>query len=332
MSGEGCPRTETGGILADEVKYLPVTLKARIEKKNALFLSDQLLDASLEKLRTRFLVGALEQPSKPRPQPKRTYPESSNTKWIEIPAGRGQMEASDDKKTVTLKIPNERYWIAKYPVTHAQFSEFIRDGGYTKEDLWTPEGWKIKEEGWRYNKKKKQWNPSKSPWMQPILWKNEKFDSPDQPVIGVSWYEATAYCLWLRRITGMIITLPTQAQWQYAAQGDGKRTYPWGNRWNSKRCNTSESKIEQTTLVHAYEGKGDSPFGVVDMSGNIWEWCLTNYENGENILGKSARFRVMRGGSWYSDRKDARVASISSSQPMKRASDWGFRLCRVEPI
>jgi formylglycine-generating enzyme required for sulfatase activity len=135
--------------------------------------------------------------------------------------------------------------------------------------------------------------------------------------------------------------LPTEEQWQYAAQGDDGREYPWGNEWDGSKCNNAvsgewfgflKSKPEghgkQTTLVTAYEGKGDSPFGVVDLAGNVWEWCLTEYESGSNDLNRT-NVRVRRGGSWDNYFMDYfRVSARGRISPDVRNILIGFRLAR----
>jgi len=184
-----------------------------------------------------------------------------------------------------IKIPGKGYSIAKYPVTNAQFAKFIEAGGYSTQRWWTAAGWRWREENRR---------------TEPSYWMIREWDGAEQPVVGVSWYEAVAFCLWLSDATGEKIMLPTEDQWQYAAQGNDDRTYPWGDDWDCKRCNNSVNPCDSrvTTPVRHYEGKGDSPFGVVDMAGNVWEWCLTDYDNKTNNINNDAMIRVLRGGSW----------------------------------
>lgn len=193
--------------------------------------------------------------------------------WIDIPGTQGKMWKGDP------------YRIAKYPVTNAQFTKFIEAGGYRQQRWWTEAGWKHRE---------------KDKWAEPRYWQDAKWNGAEQPVVGVSWYEAIAFCLWLSDMTGEKIMLPTENQWQYAAQGDDGRVYPWGSEWDCEKCNNSVEpcKSETTTLVRQYEGKGDSPFGVVDMAGNVWEWCLTDYQYKTNNTNSFAARRVLRGGSW----------------------------------
>ncbi|MBZ0284121.1 MAG: formylglycine-generating enzyme family protein, partial [Anaerolineae bacterium] len=124
-----------------------------------------------------------------------------------------------------------------------------------------------------------------------------------------------------------LITLPTEQQWQRAAQGDDNRTYPWGNDFDQNRCNTSESGLKRPTSVSKYPN-GVSPFGVVDIIGNVWEWCLSEWGTDKTDLTGDAA-RVVRGGSWYFNRGLARAASRSDYHPGNRDFDLGFRVvCR----
>lgn len=248
--------------------------------------------------------------------------------WIEIPGGSGMMKT--DTSGVTLSIPDKDYSIAKYPVTNAQFAKFIEAGGYTTERWWTEQGWKARKEGWHYDE---DWKPSGRPWTEPRYWQDSKWNGVEQPVVGVSWYEAVAFCLWLSEITGENIMLPTEDQWQYAAQGDYGRKYPWGNEWDwdCYRCNNSVKPCNSnlTTSVTHYEGKekGNSPFSVVDMSGNVWEWCRTDFENKTNGINFYTNSRVLRGGSWGDNDVDYfRCYFRGGGSPPLRDFYFGFRL------
>lgn len=199
-----------------------------------------------------------------------------------------------------IEIPKKGYSIAKYPLTNAQFAPFIKASGYTEDRWWTKAGIEARKQGIAWDGS--AWKPTGTPWTEPRYWQDSKWNQPEHPVVGVSWFEAVAYCLWLSETTGEKIMLPTEDQWQYAAQGDDGRDYPWGKKWDASRCNNNvDSKgIGKTSPVRQYEGKGDSPFGVVDMSGNVWEWCLTDYDNKTNELNSDTNKRVLRGGSWGS--------------------------------
>lgn len=239
--------------------------------------------------------------------------------WIPIPEGKVTLTSGGylDKDT-TFTVP--AFEMAKYPCTNAQFKLFMDAGGYTEKLWWTADGWQAKLDGWDYQG---GWKKMGKAWIQPRLWGDDRFKGDDKPIIGVSWYEAIAFCTWSSETTGEKIMLPTEQQWQRAAQGDKELMYPWGNEWDGSRCNNSSQK---TTPVRHYEGKGDSPFGVTDMSGNVWEWCLTAYETGKTDL-QGTDVRVLRGGSWYDDDADdfSAVVRFRNSSNL-RSIFRGFRI------
>ncbi|MEQ8677195.1 MAG: SUMF1/EgtB/PvdO family nonheme iron enzyme [Aggregatilineales bacterium] len=216
-----------------------------------------------------------------------------------------------------IEIPKKGYSIAKYPVTNAQFAKFIEAGGYKNQQWWTKQGWQQRE---------------RDKWTEPRYWNDSKWNGTKQPVVGVSWYESVAFCLWLSETAGEKIMLPTEEQWQYAAQGDDGRTYPWDKYWNRELCNNNIDKkgIGKTTDVTQYEGKGDSPFGVVDMAGNVSEWCLTDDNNKTNDINSDATVRVLRSGSWRHDNHGFRCDYRRIGVPLLRYDTIGFRLSRFK--
>jgi uncharacterized caspase-like protein len=255
------------------------------------------------------------------PTPKKPIPQSPLQERGARTAKKPQIVRTEDilpAPFAWIEIPraSEGYSIAKYPLTNAQFAPFVEAGGYREKKWWT-------EAGWEYRQKEK--------WTEPRYWKVDKWNGVEQPVVGVSWYEAVAYCLWLSDKTGQKIMLPTEEQWQYAAQGDDGREYPWGNEWDGSRCQNSVEggwgSAGSTTPVTAYEGKGDSPFGVVDMAGNVWEWGLTDYEDKTNDVNSQAEKRVLRGGSWYDYGSVIfRVSHRYRINPSPGGNNVGFRL------
>ncbi len=215
-----------------------------------------------------------------------------------------------------IDIPGKGYSIAKYPITNAQFKKFIEADGYKQKKWWTDIGWQQREQ---------------DKWLQPRYWTHSLWNGTEQPVVGVSWYESVAFCLWLSDFTHEKIMLPTEDQWQYAAQGDDGRDYPWGKQWDASRCNNNVDGegIGKTTPVRHYEGKGDSPFGVVDMAVNVWEWCLTDFKNKTNDVNSIAFSRVLRGGFWnYNNTDSFRCDHRLSNLPNDGYSLGGFRVSR----
>ncbi|MDX2078679.1 MAG: SUMF1/EgtB/PvdO family nonheme iron enzyme [bacterium] len=231
--------------------------------------------------------------------------------WITIPAGQVTLKKHKYdydyiKADTTFTVPT--FQIAKYPITNAQYAKFIEAGGYNDKQWWTEAGWTARSENWQ-----ETYDPdgpgghvggrvkTDIAWTEPSEWTpsswNKEIRHDDQPVCGVSWYEAIAFCRWLTHATGEAVTLPTDQQWQRAAGGDDGRLFPWGNEWDATRCaNSIGTRTHNRSLVYHYEGVGDSPFGVVDMVGNVEEWCLTAFKTGANDLEGDAS-RVIRGGS-----------------------------------
>ena len=194
--------------------------------------------------------------------------------WVDIPGG--QVESEDNKRRFKVKA----FRIAKYLLTNIQFEAFLNaEDGYQN-----PEWWKNLE---------KPKTPVPPRWTE-----------ANSPRETVSWDEAVAFCRWLSQRTGSNIRLPTEWEWQRAALGRSlKREYPWGHEWEAERCNSGESKLNRTSAVGIYPS-GATPQGVLDMAGNVWEWCLNEYDNAgkpESIRiheGDSSRRRVVRGGSF----------------------------------
>ena len=238
-----------------------------------------------------------------------------NMAWCWIPGGPFAMGSNDRKNEHPIhEVNTEGFWLACYPVTNAQYRLFVEANGYTEQRWWSREGW-----GWRQTSK----------FTEPGYWTDKKWDGDSQPVVGISWYEAEAYCRWAAEVTGEPIRLPTEAEWEKAARGTDKRKYPWGDiEPDAKLCNFQRN-VGQTTAVDRYSPAGDSPYGCVDMAGNVWEWTDSWYQAYPGSSYKSAAFggthRVLRGGSWYGSANDVRTSNRSREAPDFRINDVGFR-------
>ena len=213
-----------------------------------------------------------------------------------IPVSAGPFQYGEKKEKRNL---NYRYWVAKYPVTNLQFGRFIGDGGYQTQGFWS-------EDGWKWVQAEKQ--------NQPRYFDHDEFGNPIFPVVTVTWYEAEAYCNWLAKQeltipipVGYTVRLPTEEEWERAARGKDGREYPWGDGFEKYRANTTESGDIGTTAVFTYP-QGESPTGAWDMSGNVFEWTNSLYDN-------ERKFRVVRGGSWISTLHGrARCASAAQAR------------------
>ena len=217
--------------------------------------------------------------------------------------GKDKDAQDDEQPQHTLYLPD--YYMAVTPVTNAQYAEFVRDAG-----LVAPPG---------------HWRKGKPPP-----------DELEHPVADISWRDALAYCEWLADITEKPYRLPSEAEWEKAARGTDGRIYPWGNRWYPKWCNSSEHGPGDTMPVGTYP-RGASPYGLLDMAGNVWEWCRSlhkkyRYDAGDGREDLEASGpRVMRGGSFYGGRFDARCAFRFGYPPDFSLNNSGFRVV-VSPI
>ncbi|UCH98654.1 MAG: SUMF1/EgtB/PvdO family nonheme iron enzyme [Candidatus Aminicenantes bacterium] len=155
----------------------------------------------------------------------------------------------------------------------------------------------------------------------------------NHPVISVSWYGAAEYCKWLSKKIGQEFKLPTEAQWEKAARGSDQRKYPWGSREPNIDLANFNRNIGKTTPVGSYP-EGASPYGLMDMAGNVWEWCNDWYNpdyyknsSPNNPPGPaSGSKRVMRGGNWRREARFLRCAYRALSEPSTRYVVLGFRL------
>ena len=231
----------------------------------------------------------------------------------------GDFLMGEGREQHILFLPD--YQMGKYPVTNAEYKRFIEAGGYQDKRFWT-------EAGWQEVGEKQE---------EPRFWQDARFNKPNQPAIGLSWYECVAYCRWLSAGTGQLYRLPTEAEWEKGARGVDGRVYPWGNEFGASRVNAREGdqKVCTTTPVGIYPN-GVSPFGLFDCAGNVWEWCATrwkkpfpydahqdewqaSYLEGQNL-------RVLRSGSWNYKAEATRCSYRFKFQPYGWTERGGFRV------
>ncbi len=228
--------------------------------------------------------------------------------WIPIPAGQVKLERGWDGNKYSSETSGEfevaPFQIAKYPVTNAQFQAFVDDGGYREDRYWK-------------DLAQRETTAAEPAW-----------NDANCPRERVNWYEAVAFTRWLSVKLGRVVRLPREIEWQWAAVGDTGWAYPYGNSPDASKANTNESKIGRTTPVDQYP-QGASPFGVMDMSGNVWEWCLNIFADPKVANISSVEPRVVRGGSWNYNQYLARAASRNWNPPDNRNSNIGFRVVCV---
>jgi len=175
-------------------------------------------------------------------------------------------------------------------------------------------------------------NLSKKSRLQPAFWKNRERNNLSQPVVGITWFEARAYCAWLSEVTGKHYRLPSEVEWEAAARGENNaRKYPWGNKWNKEKANCIEGRVMKPSPVGAYTAAGAvGSFGTEDQAGNVYDWTSSLYlpypYNAEKSEPEeSDAERVVRGGSWGGDRGDVRCAFRGKLVPADFSSNIGFR-------
>jgi formylglycine-generating enzyme required for sulfatase activity len=269
--------------------------------------------------------------------------------FVRIPKGQFVMGSKDEdelawddeKPQHTLDIPYD-YWIARHPVSNAEFGEFVRSTAY--ETRAEREGW-----GWVWNTGSGQWGKVEGAnWRNPLGSNSSIAAFEEHPVVLVCWYDALAFCAWLNQKHGDSLPhgyhfrLPSEAEWEKAARGVDGHEWPWGNAFDAALCNSRDQGKLCTTPVGAHSPHGDSPYGVADMSGNVWEWTLTLWgadrdmpdyvypyvgsDGRENQSAGDGDFRIIRGGSFKDDMGGVRCACRDLDPPRYSLNNLGFRV------
>jgi formylglycine-generating enzyme required for sulfatase activity len=277
--------------------------------------------------------------------------------FCEIPAGKFIMGSKeDDKDSFSQEQPQfeynipYNYFLSRYPVTNAQFDLFVNDPqGYNKKQWWIKAGLERCTDR-----------------TQPLK-QGGAFDLPNHPVINVSWYEAYAFTRWLDnrlKVEGSKlqvwkenkiesvdfgdgkwqVRLPTEAEWEKAARGTNGLRYPWGDEITPDHANYSETNLGTTNAVGCFP-KGQSPYGLLDTSGNVWEWTQSLWgkdwqkpeyaypydsnDGRENLVVEQNIPRMLRGGAFHDDVRGVRCAFRGRDDPYFRRCLIGFRVAVV---
>jgi len=266
-------------------------------------------------------------------------------------------EAGDDEKTTRwfqeVVVPREintqpvtikTFEISKYLVTNAQYKLFIDDNGYDPNSPW----WDEAGRPWLLSEEPEEWHKSFRRLEQklPVFWHHERFGivCPNHPVAGVSLYEAMAFCRWLTQHQGYnpkgyTYLLPSEAEWEYAARGQARRTYPWGNGpFTREKANHNYGVNDGTSAAGCFP-LGVTPEGVHDLLGNLWEWTRSafypypyNPNDGREAMHNPQAHTFVRRGSSYMDTYN--VSPLSFRNPWEPDTSTGgpsFRLVRYPP-
>lgn len=243
-----------------------------------------------------------------QPKPRKVTKQIPDINWIKIPAGKFTYGSKEDRTEKTLYL--DTFYISQYPITNAQYQCFFDDGGYENDEWWQD--------------------------LEKITAEESYWPQLNRPKTDVNWYEAIAFCHWLSVQLGYLIQLPTEQQWEKAARGANGLRYPWGNSYQSGYANIFEPVEKtpdrynlQTTCAVGLYPHGNSPNGIADMAGNVWEWCINRPEEIKNDLSEYAF--TMRGGSWGNNSEYSTCYFRNRDNPNIRDSDLGFRICSTHP-
>jgi len=241
------------------------------------------------------------------PRPTQAEPEgdiwvhpTDGKTMVHVPAGKFLYGDKKEKRALP------EFWMDKAPVTNAEFTRFVKATGYQttaekegSSNIWTGRQWEMV--------KGVSWLHPNGPQTH-VRW------SMSHPVIHVSWHDATVYAKWAGK------QLPTEEEWEKAARGTDGRVYPWGDQKPTRAlCNFHENE-KDVTPVGKYSPWGDSPYGCIDISGNVWQWTASDYDKER---------KVVRGGSWGDEADGVRCTARGSYTPTSTYSILGFRCAIV---
>ncbi len=254
-------------------------------------------------------TGPNDQKAIRNPRPIRTVPfrlPLLEIDWTPVPAGKFTMGSDREKDSQAQEneapqhiVDLPEYAIAIHPITHALYARFVKATGH----------------------------------LAPANWVGEQAPAgkDNHPVVAVSWFDATAYCKWASAETGRAISLPTEAQWEKAARGTHRRIWPWGNTPPTALLCNFDRYRQGTSPVGDYP-QGGSPYGVLDLAGNAWEWTSSpgrSYPYRAPTAEEESALdlhRVLRGGSYFNHADTVRCAYRLFYAPHGARSDFGFRV------
>ncbi|OQA14015.1 MAG: Serine/threonine-protein kinase pkn1 [bacterium ADurb.Bin363] len=256
----------------------------------------------------KFLMGSSEKDIEEAVKISKSYGWEVERSWFSDELPRHEVYLND-------------FYIDKYEVTNEKFKKFVLSTGY-KTDA-EREGFAIIWVGLEPKK------ISGADWQHPMGSGSSINGKMDHPVVQVSWNDACAYAVWAKK------RLPTEAEWEKASRGTDGRIYPWGNTWNDNYCNNLNMNLSyllgfmpdffknRGTLPAGKMSEGISPYGLMDMAGNVWEWCSDwyskdyyNYASEENPKGpQKGEKKILKGGSWYYDNPAYLRAGLKLAEP-----------------
>ncbi len=260
------------------------------------------------------------------------------SRMVLIPAGKFEMGSplgeSSAEQSTQHTVWLDAYYLDRFEVTNGEFEKFVNETGYVTDaerrrsgTVWNP------EEG-SYLRLR---NTSGVSWRKPHTWVEDRPyypdewntpQTPDQPVLQVSWNDARAYCEWAGK------RLPTEAEWEKAAMGTTWRRWPWGNEWVDGNAHITGGNV---VPVDSFPG-GQSPYDIFHLVGNVQEWVSDWYALDGELLNstknphgpETGEFKVLKGGSWRSQSPNLTRCTVRAYQRPDYSSNFvGFR-CAVD--
>ena len=318
-------RLESGNASADELYFARYTRFHEDMHDEAFTYGRQTLGYPAPSFDAQEPVAATREPA---PTGDREIP----ARTFQLGARRDAAFVFDNEKWAH-PVELEAFAIARTPVTQAEWTAFVEDGGYHRRELWCEEGWRWREE---------------TPAEQPVYWRRatdagwqrREFDrwidlEPDLPMLHVNWYEASAYCRWAGR------RLPTEAEWEAAAcaghKDNDKPTYPWGED-EPVAARVHMDWLSPCCVPVGERADGDSPLGLRQMIGNVWEWTDTTFGPYPGFVADAYREysepwfgdrKMMRGGCFATPSRMIRNTWRNYREPHRRDTFSGLRTCAL---
>jgi formylglycine-generating enzyme required for sulfatase activity len=296
-------------------------LKRLLQRAVAWEVDERFADASAfcRALRTQVQATPRIEPSGPTPERSQPVPgealaesfvePATGIRFLLVPGGRFAMgERKRSESSPRHQVEVSSFWLAELPVTRLQYGRFLAPFGRR----------------------------------EPVLLEKARFHDPNQPVVGVTWLDAYSFCQWASRISGLAVSLPTEAQWEFAARGPEGRPYPWGSEEpDALRAQFDRHWLKDAPLPVGSLPGSRGPFGHLDQAGNVWEWCLDSWDASayarrgvltvdpvELDTGDTKK-RVVRGGGFTSMALELHAAYRNAWQNDDGSVSIGFRVAAM---